>query len=56
MTKTYLVLNDNDPNDSFEVEAENECDAAVDALSSLGWNLCKPTSKETDPNQYEFSF
>lgn len=56
MNKTYLVLNDNDSNDSFEVKAENECDAAIDALSALGWNLCAPISEKTDPDQYEFDF
>lgn len=35
--KIYTIVNDNDGNDSFEVEAENSTDAAHKALEELGW-------------------
>ena len=35
--KTYLIVNDFDGNDSFEVQAENGNDAAHKALEELGW-------------------
>lgn len=37
MTKTYMIVNDNDANDTFEVEAENPNEAAHEALKELGW-------------------
>jgi len=36
----YRVVNDNDPNDFFELEAQNDEQAAFFALSELGW--CGP--------------
>ena len=33
----YLLWSDNDPNDTFEVEADTPNDAAFAALSELGW-------------------
>ena len=35
----YLVWNDHDPNDSFEVDASNVYNAAFAALDQLGWCL-----------------
>jgi hypothetical protein len=36
-TKKYIVVNDNDPHDLFEVEATNPNTAAHAALTHLGW-------------------
>jgi hypothetical protein len=33
----YLVWNDNDPNDNFEVEAVSDEEASWAALEELGW-------------------
>lgn len=33
----YLLWSDNDPNDTFEVEAATPNDAAFAALAELGW-------------------
>jgi len=54
--KIFNIINDYDANDSFEVEAKDECDAAIDALAFLGWNVCETKVRESDPNQYEFNF
>lgn len=55
--KIFNIVNDYDPNDSFEVEAKDECDAAIDALESLGWRVCETIkAQESDPDQYEFNF
>ena len=35
--KTYTIINDNDGNDSFEIEAKDGNDAAHKALLELGW-------------------
>ena len=35
----YKVWNDNDPNDFFEVEAQDSEQAAYFALSELGWSV-----------------
>lgn len=39
--KTFLIVNDHDGNDSFEVEALNYTDAAHKALIELGWWVAK---------------
>jgi hypothetical protein len=36
-TKTYLIVNDFDPNDIFEIEAHDPDNAAHAALAQLGW-------------------
>ena len=47
----YLVWNDRDPNDSFEVEAGNVYDAAFAALDELGWCLSgEPYEPEAEEN------
>lgn len=56
MNKTYHIVNYNDPNDYFAVEASNENDAAFEALSQLGYGISTATRSEHDPNQYEFDF
>lgn len=35
----YLVWNNSDADDSFEVEGKNASDAAINALSDLGWSI-----------------
>ena len=35
--KQYMIVNDNDGNDSFYVEAETDAEAAHKALEELGW-------------------
>ena len=55
--KIFNIVNDDDPNDCFEVEAKDECDAAIDALESLGWRVCETIqSEKPNPDQYEFNF
>jgi hypothetical protein len=54
--KIFNIINENDPNDSFEIEAKNETDAAIDALEVLGWRVCVTTNQKSDPNQSEFDF
>ena len=55
--KKYLISNHSDGNLSFEVEAENENDAAFNALNSLGWAVLLPKKEEQDdPDQYQFDF
>lgn len=40
-TKKYLVVNDNNPHDVFEIEATNPNTAAHAALTHLGWWLAE---------------
>jgi hypothetical protein len=55
--KTYIISNTYDANDSFEIDAENENDAAFNALRSLGWSVSLPKQeKEENSDQYEFNF
>lgn len=35
----YMIWSSLDPNDSFEVDAENVEDAAFAALDELGWSV-----------------
>jgi hypothetical protein len=42
----YMVWNNNDANDSFEVEGESSSSAAVNALSELGWSISADPIKE----------
>ena len=39
--KKYLVVNDNNPHDVFEIEATNPNTAAHAALTHLGWWLAE---------------
>ena len=39
--KTYTIISDNDGNDSFEVKAVDDADAAHKALMELGWWVAK---------------
>lgn len=48
MTIRYLVWSDNDPNDSFYVEAETFEDALHDALGELGWLIGEAGALEED--------
>jgi hypothetical protein len=55
--KTYIISNTYDANDSFEIDAENENDAAFNALRSLGWSVLLPKQEnQHDPDQYQFNF
>ena len=48
----YLVWSDRDPNDSFEVEAQNVNDAAWAALRELGWCVsAEPFDPEEDEEE-----
>lgn len=38
----YTIWNDNDPNDRFEVKADNPYDAALAAMDELGWCVGEP--------------
>jgi hypothetical protein len=40
-TKKYLVVNDHNPHDVFEIEATNPNTAAHAALTHLGWWLAE---------------
>jgi len=45
----YLVWNDRDPNDSFEVEAVSAEEASWAALDELGWCVsAKPIEEDDD--------
>jgi hypothetical protein len=45
----YLVWNDRDPNDSFEVEAVSADEASWAALDELGWCVsAKPIEEDDD--------
>jgi hypothetical protein len=46
----YLVWNDHDPNDSFEVDADNADGAAWAALDELGWCV---SAEPYDPDEDE---
>ena len=37
MSKIYTIINQEDGNDTFPVEADSPADAAFSALSVLGW-------------------
>lgn len=39
--KTYNIWNDLDPNDNFDIVAENEKEALFLALQELGWIMGK---------------
>lgn len=47
----YVMINLLDPNDSFEIEAETDTDAAFKALEELGWGI---TSHEDDGDDVAF--
>ena len=54
-TKTpmrYLVWNDHDPNDSFEVDAHSADEAAWAALDEFGWCV---SAEPYDPDENEFA-
>lgn len=45
----YRIWNDNDPNDSFDVRADNPYDAGLAALDELGWCVgSEPFEHEED--------
>jgi len=44
--KKWIIINHNDANDSFYVEAKNANDAAFKALGELGWGVGKTPIKE----------
>lgn len=46
--KIYTIVNDNDPNDSFEVRAQNSNDAAFAALGELGWWIAQGDEMDGD--------
>jgi hypothetical protein len=48
--KRYLVWNDHDPNDSFEVDAVDALEAAWAALDELGWCV---SAEPYDPDEDE---
>jgi hypothetical protein len=48
MRKRYLVINNADGNDFFEVLALNDHAACVGALSELGWSISVATSEDDD--------
>jgi len=50
----YLVWNDQDPNDSFEVDATSVNDAAWAALEELGWCVsAEPYDPDEDEEEVE---
>ena len=49
--KVFRIVNDNDGNDSFEVEAININDAAHKALFTLGWWVTKKIIR----NYYDYN-
>ena len=51
--KIYTIVNDNDPNDTFEVEAKNSDDAAHFALENLGWWVSVSNESENEENKNE---
>jgi hypothetical protein len=51
MAKMYQIWNDFDPNDRFEVEAENHNDAAFAALEELGWVVGAHYEDETETDE-----
>jgi len=42
----YTIMNDNDGNDTFTVEADSAEEAAFKALNELGWAVCEPSDDE----------
>lgn len=44
--KTFLVWNNNDPNDSFTIDGDDDKDAIINALSELGWSISKEAIDE----------
>lgn len=55
--KTYRIINNHDGNDCFNVEAENEENAAFAALNELGWAVLLPQdNQQENQDQYEFDF
>jgi hypothetical protein len=47
----FLVVNDNDGNDSFEVNAKNSTHAAHLALKELGWWVAKNENEYKPKNK-----
>ena len=46
--KFYHVINENDANDFFEIEAESEQEATRLALQSIGWWVSGPFDASED--------
>jgi len=44
----WTVVNDSDGNETFTVEAETAHDAAIQALSTLGWSISAEPEEEDD--------
>jgi hypothetical protein len=46
--KRWIVMNNCDPNEVFEVEGDNYGEAAFEALDELGWGLVEDKDEEED--------
>lgn len=44
--KKWVVINQHDGNDTFEVEGDNYGEAAYEALNLLGWGIVIPEVEE----------
>jgi len=44
--KTYIIINENDGNDSFTVEGNTSEEAAFAALKELGWSVTEGDDEE----------
>jgi len=49
----WLVINQQDGNDSFEVQAADLEEAALAGLSALGWSLVAPDGDDGDDESSE---
>jgi len=51
--KIWMVVNDNDGNDSFEVDGCTFVEAAQNALKELGWWISTPSLPDEDEEGVE---
>ena len=47
----YKIVQELDPNEEYELEAENPTGAALEALTFLGWNLVCEDGEDEDTDE-----
>jgi hypothetical protein len=46
--RKYEIVNDYDPNERFEVEADGTEEAAFAGLNALGWHVAQPSDEDSE--------
>ena len=46
--RKYEIVNDYDPNERLEVEADGTEEAAFAGLNALGWHVAQPSDEDSE--------